>query len=104
MIRVKVAVQGNDAICAMCDAELIGKRFVSGKKVLDLDKYRSFYDGESFDDQKKEDKEKVSKLACSATSINAVGKKSVALLKEIGYSVDNAAKIADVPHIQLYRI
>lgn len=104
MIKVKIAVQGNEIICAMCDAELIGKRFVSGKNVLDLDKYGSFYDGDNFDDQKKGDKEKVLKLTRSASSINAVGKRSIALLKEIGYSIDNVIKIADIPHLQMYKI
>ncbi|MCS7109669.1 MAG: DUF424 family protein [Candidatus Micrarchaeota archaeon] len=88
-------------VIAICDADLIGKKFSDGKIVLDLDRYRKFYLGE--DVKKVENvKEKLKK----AIAINVVGKSSIKFISDMGYDVKNCIYIGKekIPHIQIYKI
>ncbi len=86
-------------IVAICDAELLGKVFEEGEMVLDLDKYRSFYDGERVDEKG------VAKMLEGAGNINLVGKKTIAAAsKSLNINEKNVKKIGGVPHLQIYNI
>ena len=84
-------------VLAVCDSELLGKVFEDGDFVLDLAKYRSFYDGEEVSEAEAE------RLIRNATSINLVGEKSIAAAKKaLGIKASGARKIAGIPHLQIY--
>lgn len=85
---------------ALCDEGLLGKRYSDGKAVLDLKKYRDFYDGEKVD----EGSAKLKSMILEAGSINAVGKDAIHLLQEFGYDVSMARIIQKVPHLHVYKI
>jgi hypothetical protein len=103
MISVRLIKTKKESILTLCDSELLGKKFSSGGRVLDLCKYRSFYDGDLFDESNEANKEQLRNLASSSTLINAVGIRSVTLLNELGYG-GHATKIGGVPHIQIYKM
>jgi len=66
-------------VVALCDSELLGKRFESGKFQLDV--RESFYKGEEVDEQ--EALRIMRKMAAEDATFNIVGKKAVSLsLKE----------------------
>jgi len=104
MLKVKVMINGRETFLAMCDEELLGKRFAAGKRVLDLDKYRGFYEGESFNEREESAQKQIETYLKSATSVNVVGKRSMALLKKLGYDTETAAEIQNVPHLQIYSL
>ena len=87
-------------VLAMCDEELLGKKFSEGKAVLDLIKYREFYEGERLD----ESSEELKKMISEAGSINAVGKKSIRMLQEFGYDISAVKSVQKVPHLHVYKI
>lgn len=93
MIAKKHTNEGR-LILAICDSELIGKKFTEGKKQLDLTS--NFYKG-------KEIKENEAKeLMKQAYMINLVGKKSVDLaLKNKYVKKENIIFIAKIPHAQV---
>ena len=95
----KIHSAGASQVLALCDSELLGKVFESGDFVLDLKKYRSFYDGE------KAGEKTVIESLVGATNVNAVGERSVALAcKALGVSKPGAKKIGGVPHLQVYKL
>lgn len=100
MIFVNMRKTPKGKVLALCDEELIGKKYKEGKTVLDLDKYRVFYEGEKID----EDREKISALVRDADSINAVGSRSIALLEELGLNISNARTVKGVLHLHVYKI
>jgi hypothetical protein len=66
-------------VVAICDSELIGKRFESGKFQLDIKE--SFYKGEEVDEERAI--QIIRKMAREDATFNIVGKNSVSLcLKE----------------------
>jgi len=79
MMHVKI-YKAYRKVVAVCDSDLIGKRFVDGEKLLDVKE--SFYSGELMD------KEKVIHiLKCEAaddSTFNIVGKESIACAIESG--------------------
>ena len=50
MILVKVHETPNGKLIAVCDEELLGKRYEEGNKELDLVRYSDFYRGEREDE------------------------------------------------------
>ena len=50
MILVNVHETPNGKLIAVCDEELLGRRFSEGNKELDLDRYADFYRGEAEDE------------------------------------------------------
>ena len=81
-------------ILAMCDKDLLGKSFEDNKSILNLKS--GFYKGEE------SPIEVVVSLFKKAYIINAVGKKSVALLvKENVVLPDQIKEIKNIPYIQI---
>jgi hypothetical protein len=86
-------------VVAICDADLLGKVFEEGELVLDLQKYRSFYDGETLNEKK------IAGILDGATSVNLVGKKTIDIAGKYYKIEPNAVKkIKGVPHLQIYYV
>ena len=96
---MRVHRRPEDTIVALCDAELMGRVLREGGAVIDLDKYGGFYKGE------KVGEEKAAEALKSATSINAVGEKSVGVVrKAVGFAEDKVKFIQGMPHVQAYKV
>ena len=92
---VKKHFSGKKFILAICDSELIGKKFEEGKKVLDLSS--EFYKGKEVDDGK------AVRLIKRAYIINAVGNKTICfLLKNKIIKQKDVLEIAHIPYAQIY--
>lgn len=81
-------------VIAICDSDLLGKKFEEGK--LQLDVRESFYGGREVSE------EELSKImeweSSNDSTFNIVGEKSVDLaLKEGVISEGNVSKISDIP-------
>jgi hypothetical protein len=99
MLFMKTFKKDKEKIVAVCDAELIGKVLREGELVLNLEKYASFYTGEEVSEVT------VEKELLTATSINLVGEKAIAVAKRMRLiNESNIVKIQNVPHVQIYRI
>lgn len=93
MILVKVHDGGR--IVAICDSDLIGKKFE--EDLLQLDITERFYKGE------KMDKDKILSLAADAQSLNIVGEESIKFAIENNLiSEDHIIYIKGVPHAQMF--
>lgn len=89
----KMHREGARLIIAMCDSDILGKKFEDGNRVLDLSS--AFYKGTEVT------KEKIRPFLKKAYVINAAGKQSIALLVEEGIiKKDSIRRIDDVPHVQ----
>jgi hypothetical protein len=96
---MRVHKVGKEVIVALCDAELLGKTLREGAVVLDLKKYGEFYKGE------KTDEKKAGKAVAEGTSINAVGQKSVSVVKKALKCDESSVRIIQkVPHLQVYKV
>ncbi len=97
MFYTKIYRVHGEVIVAICDKELLGKRFEEGDIVIDVKK--DFYGGSLID------QEEVLKLLEEGTIINLVGKKIVSIAIEIGLvDKENVLVVKDVPHAQVYKI
>ena len=86
-------------IIACCDKELIGKVLTGGKKILDLEKYKSFYAGELVDE------EKLEKALKNFASVNLIGEKCVGVAKKLDLvTEDDIVELSNVPHVQIYKM
>ena len=93
-ILLKIHASGDRTVIALCDAELIGKTLQEGK--LHVKITAAFYRGEELPE------EKMRQILEGATSINAVGKRAIALIKKLGMiTEENTIIIAGVPHAQI---
>ncbi|MEM4331016.1 MAG: DUF424 family protein [Candidatus Pacearchaeota archaeon] len=82
-------------VVALCDKELIGKRFEEGKKELDL--RSNFFKGE--EKSYEEIKEILLYYKKEDASFNIVGKKSCSLALEIGLiNEEMIGKISEIPY------
>ena len=80
-------------LLAVCDSELIGKKFEDDKIQLDLSS--DFYKGEEMDE------EKVLKLMKCASMVNLVGKKSVSFGIKAGIvEKEQVIEVEGIPHTQ----
>jgi hypothetical protein len=94
MILVK---KHQDGILAICDADLIGKKFEHD--LLQLDVTERFYKG---DEMETED---ILRLAEDADCINIVGDESIDFaLKNNLIEKEHIIYIADIPHAQVFKI
>jgi len=92
MILKKHINQGR-IILAVCDDEIIGKKFEEGEKQLDLS--ADFFKGEKFSE------EDVRKMIKEATFLNLNGEKSVSLGIELGFiDSKNVIRISGIPHAE----
>lgn len=86
----------NGLLLAICDEDILGKKFEEGKLQLDLSS--SFYKGDNVSE------EHVSEMLKAARIINLSGKKSVSLAIKLGIvDEDNVIWIAGMPHAQAVR-
>ncbi len=85
--------QDGRKVVAICDSDLIGKKFEEGKLQLDLNS--SFYKGEEMSE------EKVVELVRGSCTVNIVGEKSTGLAIKLGIvGKDSIIKINNIPHVQ----
>jgi len=93
MIYVKIHKSSESFITAVCDNELIGKKFKEGKLVLNISE--SFYKGELVNETEVEDYLK------KAINLNIVGKRSCDIALKLNFiSKDNILMIEGIPHAQ----
>ena len=84
-------------IVAVCDIEIIGKKFKEGKFVLKLEE--SFYKGEQVCEND------VKEALLSANIANVAGKRSIACAVECGcVDPDTVIFIEGIPHAQMVQI
>ena len=93
MLSVKIHKTYRDVV-AICDSNLIGKKFEQGKFQLDIK--GSFYKGEECDTEKV--KEIIKKMSAEDATFNIVGDKSVTCALETGIISKN--EINKIDHIQ----
>lgn len=83
----------NGIIVSLCDESILGKKFSEGELILDLS--ADFYKGEKVSEDEAEKKCK------RAYILNAVGEKSVELIKKLGFADEkNIIKIDNIPFVQ----
>jgi len=93
MVQMKVH-DSYRKVVALCDSELIGKKFEEGKKQLDL--RENFYKGEELDREKL--LEMLRNFREDDATFNIVGKEAVKLSKEAGIvSEGNLGKVDGIP-------
>jgi|TARA_B100001971_G_C17921071_1_gene397807 hypothetical protein len=81
-------------VVAVCDKELLGKKFVDGKRQLDLT--GEFFKGEEFGLD--EASEKICKLVEEDATFNVIGNKSVKIMKDLEIIRDEGIlKVSGVP-------
>jgi len=90
---LKIHKTKNGIIVALCDENIVGKKFTERNLILDLT--ADFYKGE------KVDKKEALKICRNAYIINAVGKEAVKLLLDNEFAAkENIIKIAGTPSVQ----
>jgi len=90
---VKVHKKNEKTLVAVCDNDLIGKKFEEGELQLDLTS--DFYAGQDIDEKEAGD------LIRNADMINLVGKTAVKLGMDEGViEEDHVITIAGIPHAQ----
>ena len=90
---VKVHKRADRTVVAVCDSDLIGRKFSEGDRQLDLSS--DFYKGEEMDDSEAGD------LIRNADIINLVGQGAVKLgLQEEVITQDHVITISGIPHAQ----
>ncbi len=92
----KIYRKGRDIILAVCDADIIGKKFEEGERVLEA--RPEFYEGERIG-------EEVLVLFEEATIINLLGRKIVTLAVERGWVEKNGIlEVKGVLHAQIVKM
>ena len=90
---VKVHKKNEKTLVAVCDNDLIGKKFEEGELQLDLTS--DFYAGQDLDVKETGD------LIRNANMVNFVGKEAIKLgINEGIIEEDHIKKIAGIPHAQ----
>ena len=90
---VKVHKRADKTIVAVCDDDLLGKKFEQGELQLDLTS--DFYKGDKIDEKETGD------LIRNADIVNLVGEKAVKLgIQEGIIEEDHIIKIDNIPHAQ----
>jgi len=93
MILIKIHKSYREVV-AICDSNLIGKKFEQGKFQLDLKE--SFYKGEEYNAKKT--KEIIKKMSAEDATFNIVGEKSIQCAIETGiFTKENTKKIQGIP-------
>lgn len=86
-------------VTAICDKELLGKTLKEGEVTLDLDKYRSFYEGMRVTEAE------ALGLLQGSRNVNIVGKNAVACAKKaLDIDSKQVKKVQGVPHIHIYYV
>ena len=93
MFFIKVMSSYRDVV-AICDSDLIGKKFESGKFQLDVKE--SFYKGEEVDEE--ELNRIIKKMSAEDATFNIVGEKSINVALKTGIVVEEGIReIQGVP-------
>jgi hypothetical protein len=93
MFFIKVMSSYRDVV-AICDSDLIGKKFESGKFQLDVKE--SFYKGEEVDEE--ELNRIIKKMSAEDATFNIVGEKSINVALKAGIIVEGEImKIEGIP-------
>lgn len=94
MFSIKKHEKGDSAVTAICDVDLVGKKFEEGE--LQLDVSERFYKGDEIDEVKVVEEMK------DATILNLVGKNVIELaLKNNIINKDNILYVDGVPHAEV---
>jgi len=100
--KSKISVKVHESyrrVVAICDSELVGKKFEDGKFQLDLNEH--FYNGEEL--QASEVADMIKKLGKDSPSYNIVGKRSVDLcVKESLIEKEGVKKISGIPYAMIF--
>ncbi|MFO7678064.1 MAG: DUF424 family protein [Thermoplasmatota archaeon] len=97
MISIKVFKHGNELLIGACDEELLGKKFVQGKRQIDVS--NNFYKGDRIS------VETLKKYLKCATIANLVGAKTVDCAVKMGIiDPDCILVIKGIPHAQMIRM
>ncbi len=93
MVIVKIHKREDRTIVAVCDSDLIGRKFTEGERQLDLT--ADFYKGDERDGKD------VGDIIRNADMVNLVGQESVKLgLQEEVITQDHVITIDGIPHAQ----
>ncbi len=80
-------------ILALCDKELLGKKFEQGDRQLDLT--TDFYQGEE------KTEAEIKELIKNVYIINLVGEESLNLIKKLNLNPENIIRIQNIPHAEI---
>lgn len=80
-------------IIALCDKNLLGKKFEEGNHQLDLT--TDFYKGEEKSEQE------IKELLKDAYIINLVGQESLNLMKKLKLNPEKIIRIKNIPHAEI---
>jgi len=94
---VKIHVSARGKVVAICDEELLGKKFENGEKQLDVKE--DFYKGELLS------KEDVIKIIKSESNVSLVGRRIIELCisKGIIYK-ENVLEVKGIPYAMIFEI
>jgi uncharacterized protein len=99
MIYLKSYPTEHGSVVAMCDEELLGRVLRSGKLVLDLERYASFYKGELVGEAEAAGIISAEKIY----SANIVGERSVGIVVRFGLvAAGDVRLVENVPFVQLF--
>ena len=94
---VKIHKSGDRHVVAVCDEDLIGKKFETEKLILEVSE--RFYKGEKLSD------EEAYEVMKDSLNLNIVGEKAIELaLKNEIIEKENIVKIKNIPHAQVYQL
>ena len=94
---INIIINQGRKIIAICDSELLGKKFEDEKLQLDLSS--KFYSGEE------KTEEEILSLVKDFFTINVVGKKSVDFIaKELNIDKDSVKEIDGIPFLNIFRV
>lgn len=93
----KIHKSGDRNIIAICDEDLIGKKFAEKNLILDITE--RFYKGEKLNP------EQVLELMKDSLNLNIVGEESINIaLKNNIIEKESIIKIQGIPHAQVYQL
>ena len=97
MMYLKKHIIGEKIVFAICDEELIGKKFSEGDLILDVS--YDFYKGE-----KKSEKE-LEGIIKDFENVNLVGEKTIKFALKLGIlNEENIVVIEGIPHAQIIQV
>ena len=90
---------GSDVILAVADESALGKKYEGNGRILDLQTFRSFYEGELANEQK------INELFSECTSANLVGQNACNIAIENNIAKEeHIVDIGGISHIQIYKV
>jgi len=97
MMYIKKHIVREKIVFAICDEELIGRRFSEGDLILDVS--NDFYKGD------KKSEEEVEEIIKDFENVNLVGEKTIKFALKLGIlNKDNIVIIGGIPHAQIIQV